>query len=489
MVRAIARGVVFALLAGLAVGVPPSASAVGSPGWGSEQQLAQRTAELDSIEASYASSVSYGWPIDGAMVDELTNMVPQPVYEQYPLLDDLIAGADPETVGAVSSSGASIPGCPPAGTQLMAGFPAPFGFYSINPTNNWCTPNGPDNGCNGVSDNGLTFDFRAACRQHDLSYRWAAAPRSSVDFQLLLDMGADCAKRNIASRTLCYTRAGIRYAVVVAVGWCCYGNSEIPGYNRPVPADGVPPLPAAPTCAQASHARVHVPIGGTTVPRGTLVYLTGVVRKHNRVRFEFYNDAGTLLASHLTYFSDNNCVVRHEPEAFNTNRLTVGTIRVFATYAPWESNQTARTQVATLQVTAGGGATTCNQYSHAWVAGGPVVYQGATVYLTGVVHRDTRITFDFYDNGGNWITRHVTQPARSNCVVHHEPEWFNTARLPIGTIRVNATYLEWETDMTTVKQVGMLVVVEPPPPPPPPDDDPPGGGCGIPPYMECQPVY
>jgi hypothetical protein len=104
-----------------------------------------------------------------------------------------------------------------------------------------------------------------------------------------------------------------------------------------------------------------------------------------------------------------------------------------------------------------------------------------------VVHKYSRITFDFYDADGNWITQHVTQPAHDNCVVYHEPEWFSTWRLPVGTITVKATFLEWETDQWLTRQVGTLNVLEPPPPPPP-GDDPPTDPC----YqgMICQPpVY
>jgi hypothetical protein len=217
--------------------------------------------------------------------------------------------------------------------------------------------------------------------------------------------------------------------------------------------------------------------------RGTVFNMTGVVRRQNRVLFEFFDSSWNLAATHLTYFSDNNCVVRHEPETFNTNRLPLGTVFVTATFAAWEQNETVRRQqIATLQITAGGGTTTCNQPTHAWVYGGPTVTQGAIVYLTGVVHKYSRITFNFYDPNGNWITQHLTQPARDNCVVHHEPEWFSTSRLPIGTVRVDATFLEWETDQWMTRQVATLTVLEAPPPPP---DDPPDG-CYL--TRICEPI-
>lgn len=475
MLRMIVRGAVAALLLTLAVGVPPAANAADSTAYyASEAQAEQREADMDSVEAANEQVVLQDGQLDYYTTEYLVSMVPAQVYADYPVLDDLIRGADPYALGVVSYSGATIPGCPAAGQQLLAGFPGPYGHYNINVNNNWCTPNGPDNGCSNVRDNGLTFDFRAACRQHDLAYRWAAAPRFTVDLQLLKDFAADCAKRNIASRELCFARAGVYYAFVAAFGFTAYGNSEWPGYNRPIPATGIPALPAAATCLQSSHARLHTPNNATTMSRGTVFNMTGVVRRHNRVRFEFYDGGWNLVASHLTYFSDNNCVVRHEPETFNTNRLPVGSVHVVATYAAWEHNTTVRQHITSLWITDGGGSTRCNQASHARVNGGNnlTLTQGSTVYLTGVVRKYSRITFNFYDANGNWVAQHVTQPARDNCVVHHEPEWFSTWRLPVGTNRVDATYLEWETDRWFTRQVATLNIVEPPPPPPPSDDPP-----------------
>src|SRR5215468_5071164 len=84
---------------------------------------------------------------------------------RWPLLDDLIRATRP-ALDAVSHSGATIPGCPPAGLQLLPGFPAPYGFYSTNPANNWCMPYGPDNGCTAFPDT-RSVD-RGRWRHHDL---------------------------------------------------------------------------------------------------------------------------------------------------------------------------------------------------------------------------------------------------------------------------------------------------------------------------------
>jgi hypothetical protein len=488
MLRTIARGVVLALLMGLAVSIPSAPNARAMTSWPSEPQYAQMQADLAGVEAANQQAIEQGGTLDPATIEYLVSMLPSPVYEQIPLADDLIRG-DPNALAVVTHSGATIPGCPAAGLQLLPGFPAPYGFFSTNPTNNWCMPNGPDNGCTAFPDTrsvaGITiYDFRAACRQHDNGYRWVPASKLALDARIFVDAAADCARRNLVIRPFCFSWATVLFTGVFLFGGPSYGNSDRPGYNRQLP---IRPLEPAASCAQSSHARLATPGNATTMSRGTVFNMTGVVRRQNRVLFEFFDSSWNLAATHLTYFSDNNCVVRHEPETFNTNRLPLGTVFVTATFAAWEQNETVRRQqIATLQITAGGGTTTCNQPTHAWVYGGPTVTQGAIVYLTGVVHKYSRITFNFYDANGNWITQHLTQPARDNCVVHHEPEWFSTSRLPIGTVRVDATFLEWETDQWMTRQVGTLTVLEPPPPPPG-GDDPPPDGCTV--YrLECEPI-
>jgi len=493
MSRTTAGGVVLALLVALAVAIPSAPRAAAMTSWPSEPQYAQMQSDLASVESANQQAIEQGGTLSPATIEYLVSMLPDPVFQQIPLADDLIRG-DPAALAAVTHSGATVPGCPPAGLQLLAGFPVPYGFYSTNPTNNWCMPNGPDNGCNFLPDTRSAgfgveiYDFRAACRQHDNGYRWVPASRTAVDARIFVDAVADCNTRNPVIRPFCYSWAAVLFTGVFLFGFSAYGDAAREGYNRPVPASGVPPLEPAPTCAQSSHARLVTPGNTTTMSRGTVFNLTGVVRRHNRVLFEFFDSSWNLAATHLTYFSEHNCVVHHEREAFNTNRLPLGTVFVTATYAAWEQNETVRRQhISTLWITAGGGTTTCNQPTHAWVYGGPTVYQGTTVYLTGVVRRYSQITFDFYDADGNWITRHVTQPARDNCVVHHEPEWFSTWRLPIGTVRVNATFLEWETDQWLTRQVGTLTILAPPPPPPPGEEDPtPCGGMRI---CEPYPTY
>ncbi len=427
-----------------------------------------------------------------ATPEQLLPLVPELALQEHPELHDLIMGAGgsialaPETAASalerldplaplarpdtdLVSTGFDIPACPSAGLDLVAGLPPPYGHYAASPLNNWCMPNSSNNGCSNVPDTGLTFDFRSACRQHDLAYRWVPTQRLSVDNRFLVDMGSDCNRRNFISRAICYTVAGLYYTGVRLFGGFVYGNSPTPGYDMEGKPLNFPPVTS---CAQPSHAIFYSP-AGTVVPRGTTVYMSGVVRPFSRVRYEFVDSAGTVAARHFTDFSRDNCVVHHEPEAFNTGLLSSGTYTVRATYMAWETEANVTADVATLQIYAQG-TTTCGQPTHAYVysPGGTTLQRGAIVYPTGVVRRYTPILFRFYDEAGNQVAAHQTQPARSNCVVHHEPEAFSTWSLPYGTIHSTATYTRWETDeVVTVPSTTLQILAPPPPPVCNPDDE------------------
>ncbi len=417
--------------------------------------------------------------------EQLLPLVPELAMQEHPELHDLIMGGTgsialvPEAAALdlsrldplgsfvrpttdLVTTGAGIPECPFAGLDLVAGLPPPYGHYLTSPLNNWCMPNSSNNGCSNVPDTGLTFDFRSACRQHDLAYRWVPTQRLLVDSRFLVDMGSDCGRRNFISRAICYTVAGLYYTGVRLFGGLVYGNSPTPGYDM----EGKPlSFPPVTTCAQPSHAIFYSP-SGYSVPRGTSVYLSGVVRPFSRVRYEFVDSSGNVAARHLTDFSRANCVVHHEPEAFNTGLLASGTYTVRATYMAWESESNVTANVATLQLYSQG-TTTCGQASHAYVysPGGTTLQRGATVYPIGVVRRSTPILFRFYDSAGNQVATHQTQPARSNCVVHHEPEAFSTWSLPYGTIHTTATYTQWETDEVVTVPSSSFEILTPPPPP------------------------
>jgi hypothetical protein len=84
--------------------------------------------------------------------------------------------------------------------------------------------------------------------------------------------------------------------------------------------------------------------------QGAIVHLTGVVRAFSRILFEFRDADGNLVADHTTDFARANCVVHHEPEAFDIRRLPVGRVSVTATFARWEDNALVSAEVAVLEV-------------------------------------------------------------------------------------------------------------------------------------------
>jgi hypothetical protein len=95
----------------------------------------------------------------------------------------------------------------------------------------------------------------------------------------------------------------------------------------------------------------------------------------------------------------------------------------------------------------------CGQGSHVWMAtsggslggGGDVNVKGGSVaYRTGVVTRNTYITFHYQYDDGQTVTPPVTSLADGNCVVHHEA---NGSLMPGAghAIRVTADYIPWET--------------------------------------------
>jgi hypothetical protein len=82
----------------------------------------------------------------------------------------------------------------------------------------------------------------------------------------------------------------------------------------------------------------------------------------------------------------------------------------------------------------------CNQVPHArWGFSNDVV-QGATIYMTGVVVRNTRVNFYIYDVSGNLVRTHLTRPSGSNCVVAHENEGLTTWGMAPGYYYVYASY-------------------------------------------------
>lgn len=419
-----------------------------------ETELMQRLEDLDAASSA----------------EEAAALLPESVSQQYPEVVDLIeTGTFSATTSKTLFTGESIPSTPPAGGTLLPGFPAPYGFYTSNPTNNWGMPNSPTGGCGPffIRGDGLYFDFRRACRQHDLAYRWTPVPPSQrhlVDSRFLNEMLYDCSLRNPVTGSLCAIRAGLYYTFTSLLGGSSYGGTLTPGYNAP----GGPTVWQAPysSCAQASHVFVFTDGYGNRVPRTKPIYFTGVVRQYSRVRFQLLDASGNVVLQHMTHAARTNCVIHHEQERVSASLLPDGVYQVRALFTPWETEQVTTQNLGTLEIFTPTGSTSCNQLSHAWVSGAQYpVTQGAVVYPTGVVRQYTRVYFNFVPRAGGASYQHTTQTSRENCVVHHEPEARSTAWWAPGLYDIYATYTEWETDGVVTKNVGVLDLLAPPPPP------------------------
>jgi hypothetical protein len=68
------------------------------------------------------------------------------------------------------------------------------------------------------------------------------------------------------------------------------------------------------------------------------------------------------------------------------------------------------------------------------------ITRGTTLYFSGIVVPGTQMGWGIYNTSGNLVKAHRTQPARSNCVVHHEPEAVSTWDLAPGYYHVYASY-------------------------------------------------
>jgi hypothetical protein len=338
-------------------------------------------------------------------------------------------------------------------------------------------PNSPTGGCGPaiIRGDGAYFDFTRACRQHDLAYRWTPVPPSQrhlVESRLLHEMLYDCSLRGPVTGSLCGIRAGLYYTFTSLLGGFSYGASPTPGYNAkgdPMvwPAPYAPCVPASPQDPpQASYASIFTDGFGNRVPRTKPLYFTGVVRQHSRVRFQLIDASGNVALQHMTHAARTNCVIHYEPERVPASLLPDGVYQVRALLTPWETEEVTQQNLGTLEIFTPTGSTTCNQTSHAWVYGAQYpITAGAYIYPTGVVRKNTSIYFNFVPQAGGPSYQHTTQPARDNCVVHHEPEARSTAWWTPGRYDIYATYTEWETDGVVTRNVGVLDLLSPPPPP------------------------
>jgi hypothetical protein len=83
----------------------------------------------------------------------------------------------------------------------------------------------------------------------------------------------------------------------------------------------------------------------------------------------------------------------------------------------------------------------CGQPTHAFWGFSNDVTQGTTIYLSGITAPNYPMIWGVYNQWGQRVRTHQTQGARSNCVVHHEPEGLSTAGLAPGYYYLYASYM------------------------------------------------
>ncbi|HEV7671051.1 MAG TPA: hypothetical protein VGS22_21245 [Thermoanaerobaculia bacterium] len=422
----------------------------------SRVSLAARSTEKELTAASDA--------LDAATTaEEAASLLPESVYQDHPELVTFIETgvlAPPPPPPSTLFTGEQIPATPAAGGTLLPGLPPPYGLYTSNPTNNWGMPNSKNGGCGPeiIRGDGAYFDFRRACRQHDLAYRWTPVPpsqRLQVENRLLHEMLYDCSLRGPVTGALCAIRAGIYFLGTTIGGGFSYGATPTPAYNT----EGKPmtwPVPYS-FCAQPSHPWVFTNGYGNRVPRAKPIYFTGVVRQHSRVLFQLIDGAGNVALQHMTHAARTNCVIHHEQEAIPAFYLPNGVYEVRALFTPWETEEVTVQILGNLEIFTPTGTTSCNQSSHVWVysAQNPP-HVGATIYPNGVVKGNTAATFTFVPRAGGTTRYHTTHAAQNNCVINYEPEARSTAGWAPGLYDIYAAYNEWETDGVVTKLVGVL---------------------------------
>lgn len=90
----------------------------------------------------------------------------------------------------------------------------------------------------------------------------------------------------------------------------------------------------------------------------------------------------------------------------------------------------------------------CEQIPHVGIAFSNDVTRGTVLYAWGVSVRDSRANFGFYNQFGQRVKTHATQPTRDNCVIHHEPEEIGTWDLAPGYYYVYSSY--WSLSTTNI---------------------------------------
>jgi hypothetical protein len=97
----------------------------------------------------------------------------------------------------------------------------------------------------------------------------------------------------------------------------------------------------------------------------------------------------------------------------------------------------------------------CRQPGHVWFGPNPVAQFG-TIFLTGVTCPGTSARFLFRDGAGNVVWDQTTHPSRSNCVIHHEPE-YRTVFLEPGSYSVEGQFFD-DWCRFTSQSLGSLTV-------------------------------
>jgi hypothetical protein len=83
----------------------------------------------------------------------------------------------------------------------------------------------------------------------------------------------------------------------------------------------------------------------------------------------------------------------------------------------------------------------CNQFPHPFTAFSNDVAQGTTLYLSGIVAPGTQAVFGFYTPTGQLADIQITNASKSNCVIHHDENPFDTNGLAPGYYTVYASYI------------------------------------------------
>jgi hypothetical protein len=84
---------------------------------------------------------------------------------------------------------------------------------------------------------------------------------------------------------------------------------------------------------------------------------------------------------------------------------------------------------------------TCQQVPHVFTAFSNDVTQGTTLYLSGVVAPGTVAVFGFYKQSGQLADVQMTNLSKSNCVIHHDENPYDTSGLAPGYYTVYANYV------------------------------------------------